>query len=373
MPPRADLSFVGLNNHIFKSKVSETITNVPKIETNASKTSRDSLEKPKTVRFSAPLIEEWESDSEDENVFKPKEVKKTVKPSFEKIEFVNARNTTVKNESKAIKPKKFSQSPRGSRDFDSGCSIHIIGNKSYLIDYQEIDGGFVAFGGNAKGGIENQIDHKVETIRCDNETEFKNRIINEFYEMKGIRREFSVPRTPQQNDVAERKNRTLMKETRLKLHETIWVSCYYPKYLRSPRTRFIEENLHINFLDNKPNVAGTGPNWMFDIDTLTMSMSYQPLFVGNQTNGNAGLKSLEDEVADDAGKKSTKIPREKNGVQDPAKQGDKNGQKKVIRDRLFGQGEDANTNSTNRLNIISSFVNVVSSSFTTVDPGRERA
>ncbi|GJR36866.1 ribonuclease H-like domain-containing protein [Tanacetum coccineum] len=56
------------------------------------------------------------------------------------------------------------------------------------------------------------------------------------------------------------------------------------------RTRFVEENLHINFLENKPNVAGTGPNWMFDIDTLTMSMNYQPIFVGNQTNGNAGTK-----------------------------------------------------------------------------------
>nr|GEX20560.1 hypothetical protein [Tanacetum cinerariifolium] len=71
-------------NSVFKSKVSETITSVPKIETNASKTSKDSLEKPKTVWSSAPLIEECESDSEDENVFKPKEVKKIVKPSLEK-------------------------------------------------------------------------------------------------------------------------------------------------------------------------------------------------------------------------------------------------------------------------------------------------
>ncbi|GKD75225.1 hypothetical protein Tco_1333507 [Tanacetum coccineum] len=94
MPPRPDLSFAGLDDSVFKSKVSETIT------------SKDSLEKPKTVRSSAPLIEEWELDSEDENVFKPKEVKKTVKPSFEKIKFVNTRNTTVE------KPRKFCQSPR---------------------------------------------------------------------------------------------------------------------------------------------------------------------------------------------------------------------------------------------------------------------
>nr|GFB33511.1 hypothetical protein [Tanacetum cinerariifolium] len=110
MPSRADLSFAGLDNFVFKSKVSETITDMPKIKTNASKTSKDSLEKLKTVRSSAPLIKDWESDSEDKNVFEPKEVKKTVKPSLEKIKFVNANNTTVENKNKAKKPRKFSQS-----------------------------------------------------------------------------------------------------------------------------------------------------------------------------------------------------------------------------------------------------------------------
>nr|GEY86861.1 hypothetical protein [Tanacetum cinerariifolium] len=95
MPPRDDLSFARLDNSVFKSKVSETITIVPKIETNASKTSNDSLENSKIIRSSAHLIEDWESNSEDENMFEPKEVKKTVKPSLENIEFVKARNTTV--------------------------------------------------------------------------------------------------------------------------------------------------------------------------------------------------------------------------------------------------------------------------------------
>ncbi|GKC40770.1 hypothetical protein Tco_1053154 [Tanacetum coccineum] len=35
---------------------------------------------------------------------------------------------------------------------DSGCSRHMTGNKSYLSDYEEIDGGFVAFGGDPKRG-----------------------------------------------------------------------------------------------------------------------------------------------------------------------------------------------------------------------------
>nr|GFA26530.1 hypothetical protein [Tanacetum cinerariifolium] len=124
---RADLSFAGLDDYVFKSKVSKTITSVPKIETRASKTSKDSLEKPKMVRSSAPLIEECESDSDDENEFKPKEVKKTVKPSLEKIEFVNARNTSVENENKAEKPRKFSQSPRGNKRNWNGLMTQKLG------------------------------------------------------------------------------------------------------------------------------------------------------------------------------------------------------------------------------------------------------
>ncbi|GKE45329.1 ribonuclease H-like domain-containing protein [Tanacetum coccineum] len=45
--------------------------------------------------------------------------------------------------------------------------------------------------------IENLIDLKVNVIRCDNGTEFKNRVMNQFCEMKGIKREFSVARTRQ--------------------------------------------------------------------------------------------------------------------------------------------------------------------------------
>nr|GEW31454.1 ribonuclease H-like domain-containing protein [Tanacetum cinerariifolium] len=74
MPAKAELSFAGLDDSVFKFKVSETVTSVPKIETNASKTSKDSLKKPKTIRSSAPLIEEWESDIEDENLLDESQV-----------------------------------------------------------------------------------------------------------------------------------------------------------------------------------------------------------------------------------------------------------------------------------------------------------
>ncbi|GKG11385.1 hypothetical protein Tco_0342785, partial [Tanacetum coccineum] len=61
------------------------------------------------------------------------------------------------------------------------------------------------------------------------------------------------------------------------------------------RTGKVEENLHINFLENKPNVAGSGPKWLFDIDSLTKSMNYEPVTVGNQTNGDAGTETNDNE------------------------------------------------------------------------------
>ena len=57
---------------------------------------------------------------------------------------------------------------------------------------------------------ENQASTKVKVIRSDNGTEFKNVILDTFCVDKGIDRQFSAPRTPQQNGVAERRNRTLI-------------------------------------------------------------------------------------------------------------------------------------------------------------------
>ncbi|GJX08179.1 putative ribonuclease H-like domain-containing protein [Tanacetum coccineum] len=45
------------------------------------------------------------------------------------------------------------------------------------------------------------------------------------------------------------------------------------------RTRRVEENLHIRFLENKPMIKGNGPKWLFDIDSLTQSINYVPVTV----------------------------------------------------------------------------------------------
>ncbi|GKA10535.1 ribonuclease H-like domain-containing protein [Tanacetum coccineum] len=568
MPLKPDLVLADKDEYVF----SESVTSVPTIATSEVKTTES---KPKFV--SEPLIEDWISDSENKNETESKSRQR--KHSNAKVEFVKSNEHVkspwesvkkVENNKQAEYPRKNNQSPRvnivwgnvttvGTKAIvsdnkgneanvvkasacwvwrpkqkvlyhgnpqlelqekgviDSRCSRHMTGKKSYLSDYEETDGGFVAFGGNPKGGkitgkgkirigkldfedvyfikelkfnlfsVSQMYDKKNSVLFTNTKcvvlsSNFKlldesqvllrvprknnmysvdlknfvpsggltclfakatldesnlwhrrlghinfktmnklNKEMNQFCEMKGIKREFSVARTPQQNRVAERKNRTLIEAARTmladsKLPTTFWAeatntTCYVQnkfdgkadegffvgysvnsKAFRvfNSRTRIVEETLHITFLENKPNVAGSGPEWLFDIDTLTKSMNYKPVVAGNQTNGNAGTKESidagqagkkivpsheyillplwtpdspissspkrsDDEVADDAGKKSTK---------DPANEGDKDDQD--LRDeferefeRLFVQGKEAkiNINNTNNISAISSPIN----------------
>ncbi|GJU01454.1 putative ribonuclease H-like domain-containing protein [Tanacetum coccineum] len=166
--------------------------------------------------------------------------------------------------------------------------------------------------------IENQLNQKVKTIRCDNGTEFKNRDVIEFCGLKGIKREYSNARTPQQNGVAERKNRTLIEAARTMLADsflpnTFWAeavstACYVlnrvlvtkphnktPYELLTGKTPIISYirpfGCHVtilNTIENKPNVAGKGPNWLFDLDYLTDSMNYHSVRSENQANLHAG-------------------------------------------------------------------------------------
>ncbi|GJX41780.1 putative ribonuclease H-like domain-containing protein [Tanacetum coccineum] len=214
--------------------------------------------------------------------------------------------------------------------------------------------------------IENLVDKKVKIIRSDNGTEFKNHVMDEFCREKGIKREYSVARTPQQNGVAERKNRTLIEAARTmladsKLPTTFWAeavstACYVQNRVlivkphnKTPyelfrgikpaigfmkpfgchvtilntldklgkfdgksdegffvgyslsskafrvyniRTRKVQENLHVGFLENKPMLEGNGPKWLFDLDSLTQSMNYVPVVAGTFSNVSAGIQGV---------------------------------------------------------------------------------
>ncbi|GKF63589.1 hypothetical protein Tco_0187037 [Tanacetum coccineum] len=110
MPSRPDLSFARLDDSVYKTKVSET-------ETSISKTSKDIVEKPKTVRPSAPIIDDWDTDSDNDSVFRPKTDQ--TKPKFTKINFVkfdeNVKSVNKENTHKQVEYPRNSQSLRGNR------------------------------------------------------------------------------------------------------------------------------------------------------------------------------------------------------------------------------------------------------------------
>ncbi|GJX67620.1 putative ribonuclease H-like domain-containing protein [Tanacetum coccineum] len=166
-----------------------------------------------------------------------------------------------------------------------------------------------------------KIYHKVKVIRCDNGTEFKNREMNKFCKKKGILRQYSIARTPQQNEVAERRNRTLIEAARTMLADSkLPTTCpitilntidHLGKYdgkadegffigyslnskafrVFNSRTMIVEEILHIMFSKSIPNIVGSGPDWLFDIDALTRIMNYKPIVAGTQPNGFVGTKA----------------------------------------------------------------------------------
>ncbi|GKD34632.1 putative ribonuclease H-like domain-containing protein [Tanacetum coccineum] len=75
------------------------------------------------------------------------------------------------------------------------------------------------------------------------------------------------------------------------------------------RTRKVEENLHIRFLEDKPIIVGNGPKWLFDIDVLTKSMNYVPVNASNN----------EPQPSSDAGKKDDKDVCKETGIVDQEK------------------------------------------------------
>ncbi|GJS48739.1 ribonuclease H-like domain-containing protein, partial [Tanacetum coccineum] len=168
-------------------------------------------------------------------------------------------------------------------------------------------------------------------IRCENGTEFKNMVMNQFCEMKGIKREFIVARTPQQNGLAERKNRTLIEAARTILADSKLPTTFWAEVVNT--ACYVQ-----NRIENTSNIVGSGPNWLFDIDALTKSMNYKPVVAGNPSNGNAGTKAC-----DDAGK----AKEEKKDSADP---GNEDSEVPSTEEPRVNQEKDANVNSTNNIN-----------------------
>ncbi|GJV81591.1 putative ribonuclease H-like domain-containing protein [Tanacetum coccineum] len=156
--------------------------------------------------------------------------------------------------------------------------------------------------------------------RCDNGAEFKNSEMNQFCKMKGIKREFSVARTPQQNKVAERKNRTLIEAARTMLADsllstTFWAeaintACYVQNRVlvtkphnttpyelligRPPNLDFMKPFgclvTILNTLDHLGKFEEKADQG-FLVGYSVNSKAFRPVTAGNQPNGDAGIES----------------------------------------------------------------------------------
>nr|GFB03183.1 hypothetical protein [Tanacetum cinerariifolium] len=157
---------------------------------------------------------------------------------------------------------------------------------------------------------------KVKIIRCDNGTEFKNADLNQFCGLKGIKRKFSVHRTPQQNEIAERKNRTLIEAARTLLADSLlpipfWAeavntACYVQNrvLVTKPHNKTPYELLHGRLprkVDEGFLVGYSVCSKAFRVfnsrtrivqETLH-TMNYHPVIAENQSNTHAGFQVTE--------------------------------------------------------------------------------
>nr|GEV76032.1 ribonuclease H-like domain-containing protein [Tanacetum cinerariifolium] len=215
---------------------------------------------------------------------------------------------------------------------DSGCSRHMTGNMSYFSDFEERNRGYVAFGGNPKDGKitgkgKIKIDFKLPDesqvlLRVPRENNMYNVNLKDIVPSRDLICLFAKATIDESNLWHRRLGHTpyellhgrtpsisfmrpfgclvtilntldSLGKFEGKVDEGFLVGYYVnSKAFRvfNSRTRIFQKTLHVNFLENKPNVAGTGPTWLLDIDSLTRTMNYQPVIAGNQTNLSVGFQ-----------------------------------------------------------------------------------
>nr|GFA69794.1 ribonuclease H-like domain-containing protein [Tanacetum cinerariifolium] len=220
----------------------------------------------------------------------------------------------------------------------------MTGNVSYLKNYEEINGGYVAFGGNPKGG---KISGKrVLVVKPHNKTPYE--LFHGRTPTLSFMRPFGCPVTILNTlDHVEKFDG--------KADEGFFVGYFLNSKafkVFNSKTRIVKENLHIRFSESTPNVIGSGPDWIFDIDALTRIINYETIISGTQSNGFADPKSTHDDgfkLSSDDGKKVDEDPRKESECKD--------------------QEKEDNANSTNYVNTISSTINIAGLNEVNADGG----
>nr|GEU29068.1 hypothetical protein [Tanacetum cinerariifolium] len=183
--------------------------------------------------------------------------------------------------------------------------------------------------------MENLVDNKVNVIRCDDRTEFNNKEMNKFFEIKEAA-----------NIACYVQNIVLV----VKPHNKIPYELFHG---RTPTLSFIRpfeclvtilNNLdHLGKFNGKAD-EGSGLDWLFDIDALTRTMNYKPIIIGTQSNGFVGTKASDN--AD-------------NGFKPSSDDGKKVDEDLCKGNKCYDQEKEDNVNNTNDVNIVSPTINVV--------------
>nr|GEX38256.1 hypothetical protein [Tanacetum cinerariifolium] len=248
-------------------------------------------------------------------------------------------------------------------------TINAVKPRSYLFEYEEIDGGYVAFGGDPKGGKITGKDTECVILSPD----FK--LLDESQVLLRVSRENNMYSV-------DLKNVALSGGKFDRKADEGFVIGYSvnSKEFRvfNSRTRIVEETLHITFLENKPNVTESETTWFFHIDTLTKSTNYKLVVSRNQSNGSTGKARVEtvpdkdyillllwtqDQLFSSSSKDSPgdgfkpSKGEEKKDAKDP-----RNEDNEVLstEEPRVNQEKNANVNSTNILNTVSLIVNASS-------------
>nr|GFC01538.1 retrovirus-related Pol polyprotein from transposon TNT 1-94 [Tanacetum cinerariifolium] len=150
------------------------------------------------------------------------------------------------------------------------------------------------------------------------------------------------------------------------------------------RTRIVQETLHINFLENQTNVAGSAPTWIFDINTLTKSLNYQLVLAENQPNPSADPQNTDDDTTFDVKEPESEVHVSPSSSAKTKKHDDKTKRESKGKSpvelstrfrNLSKEFEDFSDNSINKVNASSTLVPAVrqistnsSNTFSTAGP-----
>nr|GEV45562.1 ribonuclease H-like domain-containing protein [Tanacetum cinerariifolium] len=180
---------------------------------------------------------------------------------------------------------------------DSGCSRHMTRNIYFLLDFKEINGGYVAFRGNPKGGKITGKDNECVVLSSDYKLPDENHVLLR------VPRENNMYNVDLKNVVPSRDLTCLFAEDTLDesnlLHRRLGYINFKTmnKLVKGNLVRGLPskifENNHTCVACKKGKqhrASWIGPKWLFNVDTLSQSMNYQPVVVGNQPNDNAGVK-----------------------------------------------------------------------------------